>query len=97
MDLRFSHPENPLFGVKVIHKMALALAPEQVGRRNVRMGKRKLGCFLAKSRTKWHPKGGQRGGKGGSKGGLLQNYDDVSPISEMPLTFAGTSTATLLR
>ena len=32
---------------------------------NVKMGKRELGAFLAKSSTKWHPKGGQRGGKWG--------------------------------
>jgi len=90
MDLRFSHPENPPFGVKVIHKMPLPLSPGQVRLENVKMGKRALGAFLAKSSTKWHPKGGQRGGKGGSKGGLLQKSGRVSPISEMRLTSGGT-------
>jgi len=65
--------------------MPLALASGRVDPENVKMGKRALGCFLRKSRTKWHPNGGQRGVKGGSKGGLLQKYADVSPISEMRL------------
>jgi hypothetical protein len=45
--------------------MPFARAPGKVGRRNVKMGKRELGAFLVKSRTKWHPKRGQRGGKRG--------------------------------
>jgi hypothetical protein len=52
MDLRLSHPKNPLLGAKVIHKTALALAPWQVGTENVKMGKRELGAFLRKSRGK---------------------------------------------
>jgi hypothetical protein len=64
-DLRVLERQNPPFRAEVIHKMALAVVPGKVGPKNVKMGKRELGCFLAKSRTKWHPNGGQRGVKWG--------------------------------